>query len=676
MKTRLPWVLAFISLALACSDDKKPPRDDDAIAPEVTAPALPNGEAATAYAPVTFTATGTAPLTWSVTVGALPNGMTLDPATGVYGGTPIAHGTFAFTVTATNSAGADSVEVTHVIANLPYDAVALLSGNRLAGFNARYPGGMETAYEIAGITPGDQLVAVDYRPRTGVLHAVGVNTTDETVSVYVLNYSYGYGGRISVPGQFQTGGGTVVPFADGKWDIDVHPYNDRIRIINDAAQNFRLEAIVGNAVDDNNGTGASVANINTDGPVNGATIQGAAYSNNSGIATVTTLYTVSTITDSLYIQEQSGGAQILPVALSRGLDDVSGFDIRTGSNTAVNNTPVSSGAGLAVAKLTGETGQHLVSIDLVSGAVTTVGTFPVTDIVSMAAVSGAPRPVVVLLGGGTQFQRLDASGVAVPAQSFIGVEAGETIVGIDYRPLSGRLYALGINHSNDTGTLYGVDVFTGAVIPIGAAGGVAYYNPGGVIYDLPDPVLYSYSFDFDANDYTFRVVINSGLNFRIRLNNGAPVDGNLGGAPVANTNPDGPLNGLPVGSFATLDLAGSNTDGDISDGAATIYVLDASTDNLCIMRTPITGMVSDCKTVTLGGSPLDFTTAARGFDLDPTLLTAAPGEALASGTGYAAITVGGVSSIYAIDLPTAVATLVTPLPASSIEDMVVGRITP
>jgi len=61
--------------------------------------------------PFTFavTASGTAPITYAVTAGSLPPGLTLNGATGVISGTPTTPGAYTFTVTATNAAGSASV---------------------------------------------------------------------------------------------------------------------------------------------------------------------------------------------------------------------------------------------------------------------------------------------------------------------------------------------------------------------------------------------------------------------------------------------------------------------------------------------------------------------------------------------------------------------------------------
>lgn len=75
-----------------------------AVAPAITTTALNALTTGTAYTQ-TLAATGTAPITWSVTAGALPAGISLDASTGTLSGTPTAAGGFTFTITATNTGG-------------------------------------------------------------------------------------------------------------------------------------------------------------------------------------------------------------------------------------------------------------------------------------------------------------------------------------------------------------------------------------------------------------------------------------------------------------------------------------------------------------------------------------------------------------------------------------------
>jgi len=77
-----------------------------AVAPAITTATLPDGKTGTAYS-APLEATGTAPFTWSLASGNLPNGLTLSSAGGI-SGTPTAVGTFNFTVQASNSAGNDT----------------------------------------------------------------------------------------------------------------------------------------------------------------------------------------------------------------------------------------------------------------------------------------------------------------------------------------------------------------------------------------------------------------------------------------------------------------------------------------------------------------------------------------------------------------------------------------
>ena len=70
----------------------------------VTTKSLPSGQVGVAYPGATLASTGgTAPVTWSVTAGSLPAGLSLNAGTGAITGTPTASSSAAFTVTATDS---------------------------------------------------------------------------------------------------------------------------------------------------------------------------------------------------------------------------------------------------------------------------------------------------------------------------------------------------------------------------------------------------------------------------------------------------------------------------------------------------------------------------------------------------------------------------------------------
>jgi hypothetical protein len=88
------------------------------VPPTITTETLPNCAIGVDYS-AALAATGTAPITWAITSGNLPDGVTLDPDTGTLSGLPTTAETFTFTVKAENSAGTDTKEFTVTIGTPP-----------------------------------------------------------------------------------------------------------------------------------------------------------------------------------------------------------------------------------------------------------------------------------------------------------------------------------------------------------------------------------------------------------------------------------------------------------------------------------------------------------------------------------------------------------------------------
>lgn len=70
----------------------------------ITTTTMPNATFGNAYSQTLAATGGTLPYTWSISAGALPSGLSLNPATGVILGTPLVSGPFNFTVMVTDSA--------------------------------------------------------------------------------------------------------------------------------------------------------------------------------------------------------------------------------------------------------------------------------------------------------------------------------------------------------------------------------------------------------------------------------------------------------------------------------------------------------------------------------------------------------------------------------------------
>lgn len=199
-----------------------------------------------------------------------------------------------------------------------------------------------------------------------------------------------------------------------------------------------------------------------------------------------------------------------------------------------------------------------------------------------------------------------------------GLQSGENLVGIDFRPADALLYGVG-----STGRLYTINTSTGAATLKSTLAADAADTTA------PFTALAGTDFGVDFNPAAdrLRVVSNSGQSLRINVDSGAvTTDGAING---------GAANSSITGSAYTNSFA--NT------GTTTLFALDSATDTLYTQNPPNDGTLS--LPVTLGVDAA----SVGGFDIDA-----------ATNTGYAVFTVGGARNLYTVNLAatSAAATLV------------------
>lgn len=584
--------------------------------------------------------------------------------------------TFILTITATDNAaviGAPNSATVTILENDPQQSFTVnaavgyaLVGSSLVPFASSNPGAAGSPIAIVGVDVDETLVAIDFRPQNGQLYGLGVNSVSNTATLYLISTVTGTATPVGTVGaiSFVDAVGDPIVLLNPAlvdYDIDFNPAVDRLRILA-GSFNGRVDPNTGLPIDGN----ANAAGVQPDGAINGgtSTVGGTAYTNafpNNGATT--TQYTLDAETDSLYIQNppnngtQSSGIVITLDGAPLDFTNVRGFDILANVNAPASNAAVTNGTGLAVLTVGGVDG--LYSINLVTGEaafIGTIGTTPATvQSVAFQSDLGA-TPVIALNATGTALVRALTTTISTPfVVTISGVVAGETLVGIDFRPQTGQLFGLGIDGINNTGTIYRIDPQTGAATAI-APSAIAYVDSNGDPVSLGDPSTTGFGFDFNPTVDRIRITNSLGLNARANPNNGLPLDGDT---TAAGIQPDGAINGAATGVSAT---AYTNAFGQsLSGGVTTQYTLDATTDSLYIQNPPNKGTQVSGLPITLAGSPLDFTDV-NGFNIPSTVRVATSATPVSSGIGIAALTVGGVSSLYSINLATGEATLLGDAP--------------
>lgn len=539
-----------------------------------------------------------------------------------------------------------------------------LSNNSLVTFDTSNPDNPNPAIPITGLGSGETLVGIDVRPQNGKLYGLARNNAG-AVRLYVISPQTGAATALTASAvQFDNGAGSPVPITGTNFGLDFNPLVDRLRVVTDTGFNFRLNPNTGALIDGNNGltTGTLPAGINPDGTIKGGTtrVDATAYTNNASNVTATTQYTLDANSDTLFIQNPpNSGTQTTPLKVtlgSRRLDftAINGFDIPTGINVTTSGSPAT-GQGLAALNVGGK--NNLYAIELSTGAATLVNSLGIsqrtgTPIQGFSIQNDANTPLIGLDTANNllRFNRTNP-GATTPI-AIRGLASGESVVGIDFRPATGQLFGLSTNGAGGVRLLI-IDPQDGTATPLTQTFQQFDDGAGNRI-----PVQgTAFGVDFNPTVDLFRVVTNSGVNFRLRPTDGTIVDGNNGlttGTLLAGVNPDGTIKGGTARVDAT---AYTNSFGGAT--TTTQYTLDATSDNLFIQSPPNSGSQIGTLPVTLNGKRLDFS-AINGFDI-PSGVRVSTSGAPATGQGLAALTVNNHTNLYAVELSTGAAKLLGPV---------------
>lgn len=479
---------------------------------------------------------------------------------------------------------------------------AVTTTNQLVRFNSQTPGTVVTVGAITGLQGGENILGIDFRPATGELFALGSNSR-----LYVVN-------KTTAAATFVATLSTAL--SGTSFGVDFNPTVDRLRIVSDTGQNLRVNPANGAAT--------------VDGALNGATTgaDASGYTNSFSGATTTTLYGISSTTDTLYTQNPPNNGTLVNVgALGVNITDASGFDFLSTDGTALL------AATTTVVPLT-----SLYTVNLSTGAASSIGTIGnglTSNFRGLAIEIGNTSNFSVLgLTTTNNLIRFNSSrpGTILSTTAITGLQGGENVLGIDFRPATGQLFGLGSNSR-----VYRIDPATGVATFVG----------------MLTTALSGTNFGFDFNPVPDRIRITSDSDQNLRAN---PTDGtNVVDGTLAYASGDANAGQNPniVGSGYTNSFAGTAT--------TTLYGIDSNLNILTIQNPPNNGTLN-----TVGSLGVD-TTGEAGFDISTGNNTALAAFQSAGGTN---------SGLYSINLSTGSASVIGPIGGGAIvRDLAIRRST-
>jgi hypothetical protein len=274
-----------------------------------------------------------------------------------------------FSITATDTVNSAITGAENNIFVLPNtELVGVTTGNKLVRFFSDAPGTLTTIGTITGLTAGQNVVGLAFRPANAGLYAMGF--ASGTGQLYTINPTTAAATAVGSPFS------TTLTGTDFGFDFD--PVNDVIRVTDDKGENLRV----------NPNTGAFISNDTALSP-SGVSVVALAYSNNIAGTASSTLYGYNSANDHLVSLGTVTGTTNAPN--SGVVSDIGASGVTTTTGTAGDIGFALDAAGgaylnLVTGSATAST-SGLYTANLSTGAVALNGSFGGTV---MRAVSVAP----------------------------------------------------------------------------------------------------------------------------------------------------------------------------------------------------------------------------------------------------------------------------------------------
>jgi hypothetical protein len=251
----------------------------------------------------------------------------------------------------------------------------------LLSWDSATPGTIVNGAAITGLAQNETIHGIDFRPADGTMYALGSHSR-----LYTINVTTGTATLV--------GAGFSPALNGGNFGFDFNPTVDRIRVVSNADQNFRLNPLTGGVA----GTDTNLAYIAGD-PNFAANpnVTHAAYTNNFAGATTTTLYGIDAGLDILVRQ---GGVDGTPSPNLGGLSTIGALGINVAEDGGFDILSVGGDVAYAALRPVGSSVSNFYTINLNTGAATLVG--EIGGGVNIRAMTVIPTPgaIGLLLVGG------------------------------------------------------------------------------------------------------------------------------------------------------------------------------------------------------------------------------------------------------------------------------------
>jgi hypothetical protein len=480
---------------------------------------------------------------------------------------------------------------------------AATANNRLVSFRPGTPGTLLSDTPIANLGAGETILGLDFRPSTGELYALGSSSR-----VYLID---------PTTAAATAAGASFTPLLSGaSFGFDFNPVPDRIRVVSDTDTSLRLNPDTGGLA----GTDANVDYAVGDANAGQArTIVASAYTDDFAGTTKTTLFGIDAALDVLVRQ---GGPDGVPSPNGGVLTTIGALGTDTTLDTSFDISPY----GGAFATLTSPAAgsSTFATVNLGTGAVTSFGTVGGGQVIVAMAYEApvAPRVLAVTPTNKLLTFAPGRPGTILSSITIAGLDAGENVLGFDFRPSTGELIAV-----TSLNRLQRIDPASAVAVPIV----LAAFTPASTSTLL--------GVDFNPIPDRLRVVNANDQNLRLGPNNGQVTSTDT---PLAYATGDSGFGLDPriVGSGYTSNFGGALS--------TTLYGIDAARDVLVGQGglggapSPNGGML-----FTLGALTVD-TGDFVGLDVTP------------RGAAFAALNPGGGSSstLYSVNLATGAVTAI------------------